>query len=403
MDKVWRSRLGWAALAAGAAAAVAYGFWPQPVPVDTAVIGRGDVIVTVEDEGVSQVREVYVVSSPVAGTMLRSPVEIGDGVTKDHTVVASILPSVQSFLDERAVGVGEAEIRAAEAALELAKANHERAESEAQFWTKQLARMETLRLKATVSERTVDETRLEADMRAAAEASARAEVDLRMREVERAKAAMLNPPARYAAENGRRDLHVMAPETGVVLKIANESEAVVGAGAPLLQIGNPRDLEIVVDLLSRDAVRVRPGAAATIESWGGPPLEARVRRIDRTGFLKVSALGIEEQRVKVWLDLTAPASAWERLGHDYRIVAKIVVEHAENVLRVPASALFRQGESWAAFVVQGGRAQTARLDIAEQNFEWAHVVGGLKEQDQVILYPSDRLADGVRITERRAE
>ena len=403
MNKVWRRRLGWIALALVGAAAAAYGFWPDPVPVDTAKIGQGDVVVTVEDEGISQVREVYSVSSPIAGTVQRSPVEIGDPVVKDKTLVAAILPAVHGFLDERAMQMGEAELKAAQAALTLAQANHQRAVTEADFWRKELARMQKLRVSATVAERTVDQTRMEADARIAAEQSAKAEVDLRARELERAKAALLNPPAVYSGSSSRCCLKVMAPVDGVVLKIQNESEAVVAAGAPLLEIGNPRDLEIVVELLSRDAVRVQPGARAAVESWGGEPLNARVRRIDKAAFTKISALGIEEQRVKVWLDLTDPPSRWERLGHDYRIIAKTVVEESKGVLRLPVSALFRHGDSWAVYVRRNNRARLVRVEIGEKNFDWAQVTGGLQEGDVVVVYPSDRLADGVRVKGRRTE
>jgi HlyD family secretion protein len=402
MGKVWRARLGWAALIVGAAVVIAYGFWPTAVPVDTATIGRGDVVVSVEDEGISQVREVYRVSSPVTGTVQRLPVEVGDPVGKDKTVIASILPAVLSFLDERTMQMGEAGVKAAEAALALAKANLERATTEADFFRKELSRVERMRIGATISERAFDQTRMDAEARVAAEQSAKAEVDLRARELERAKAALIDPPSLYTAAQGRCCLKVMAPEDGVVLKINNESENVVVAGAPLMEIGNPKNLEIVVELLSRDAVRVRVGARATIESWGGPPLNARVRQIDKAGFTKVSALGIEEQRVKVWLDLTDPLNLWDRLGHDYRIIARIVVEEAKDVPRIPVSALFRHGDSWAAFVRQNGRARLARFQIAERNFEWARIVSGLQEGDVVILYPSDRLADGVRVTSREA-
>jgi HlyD family secretion protein len=403
MNHVWRKRLGWVALAVVCLAAVAYGFWPDPVPVDTAVIERGDIIVSVEDEGVSQVREVYRVSSPIAGTVQRSPVDVGDKVVKGQSVVASIRPMVPAFLDARSVQMGEATIKSAEAGLALAKANHNRAVTEVRFWSKELARMENLRVGSTIAERTVDQTRMEAEARIAAEQSAKAEVDLREKEVERAKAALLEPPATYSTSSERCCLTVPAPEGGVVLVIHNESEAVIAAGAPLLDIGDARDLEIVVDLLSRDAVRVSAGAHATIEAWGGPPLNARVRLIDRAGFRKVSALGIEEQRVKVWLDLTDAAERWARLGHDYRVMARIVVDEAKGVLRIPVAALFRQGDSWACFVRRGDRAELARLELGKRNFESAEVVKGLNDGDRVILYPSDRLAHGTTVTNRKVE
>jgi HlyD family secretion protein len=403
MNQVWRKRLGWAGLAAPAIALMAYGFWPEPVPVDTAILQRGDVIVSVEDEGVSQVREVYRVSSPIAGTVQRSPVEVGDKVVKGQSLVASILPVVPSFLDARSVQMGEAAVKAAQAALELAKANHERAVSEVRFWSKQLSRVENLRIGATITERTMDQTRMEAEARIAAEQSAKAEVELREKELDRARAALLEPPATYSVSSERCCLTVPAPESGVVLIIHNESESVIAAGAPLLDIGDPGDLEIVVDLLSRDAVRVSVGARAIIYAWGGVPLNGRVRLIDRAGFKKISSLGIEEQRVKVWLDLTEAREQWARLGHDYRVMAKIVVEEAKGVRRVPVAALFRHGDSWACFVRRGDRAELVLLELGKRNFEWAEVVKGLDEHDIVILYPSDRLVNGVAVTSRTIE
>jgi len=189
----------------------------------------------------------------------------------------------------------------------------------------------------------------------------------------------------------------------VILHIHNESETVVQPGASLLDIGDPRDLEIVAELLSRDAVKVRVGARAIINAWGGPALEARVRRIDRSGFEEISALGIEEQRVKVWLDITSPPEEWQQLGHDYRVIVRIVVNEQTGVVRVPVSALFRRGEDWAVYVREGDRARLRRIELGARNFEWAQVTDGLAAGDEVILFPSDRLSDGVSIVEREAE
>ncbi|RIA55258.1 efflux RND transporter periplasmic adaptor subunit [Dichotomicrobium thermohalophilum] len=403
MGRVWRKRIAWAVLAAGAAALIAYGFWPDAVPVDTAKIRRGDVIVTVEDEGISQVREVYRVSSPVAGTVQRSPVEVGDEVQKGETIVASVLPTVSGFLDDRTVQMREAAVKAAQAQLRLAEAKLERAKSMAEYWTTQLERVENLEVGRTVTQRTVDETRMEAKARLAEVRSAEAEVNLREKELEQAKAALLDPPAVYSGGKGRCCLSVPAPESGVVLEIHKESETVVQAGAPLLDIGDPRDLEIVAELLSRDAVQVRVGARAIITEWGGPPLEATVRRVDRSGFEEISALGIEEQRVKVWLDIADPPEKWAQLGHDYRVIVRIVVNEQTDVLRVPVSALFRRGEDWAVFVREDDRARLRRIELGARNFDWAQVTDGLSEGDEVILYPSDRLSEGVRVVQRQAE
>lgn len=403
MGRTWRKRIAWAALAAGAAALIAWGFWPNPVPVDTAVIARGDVVVSIEDEGRSQVREVYRVSSPIAGTVQRSPVEVGDSVEEGTTVVASVLPSVPGFLDARSVQVNEAAVKAAEASLQLAKAKLESAESMADYWTTQLARLEKLKVGQTITQRALDEARMQAQTHMAAVRSAQAEVELRQEEVEQARAALLEPTAIYADRNGQCCLRVPAPTSGVVLKIHNESETVVQPGAPLLDIGDPRDLEIIAEFLSRDAVRVETGARAEITAWGGPPLGAKVRRIDRAGFKEVSALGIEEQRVNIWLDITEPPEKWAQLGHDYRVIVRIVVQEETDVLRVPVSALFRRGSSWAVFVHEDGRARLRLIALGARNFEWAEVTDGLAEGEEVILYPSDQLSDGVRVVQRQAE
>ena len=403
MGRVWRQRIGWAAVSAGVAALIAWGFWPDSVPVDTAVIAQGDVVVSIEDEGRSQVGEVYRVSSPIAGTVQRSPVEVGDSVEKDATVIASVLPSVPGFLDARSVQVNEAVVKAAKASLQLAKAKLERAQSMADYWTSQLSRLEKLKVGQTITQRALDEARMQAQTHMAAVRSAQAQVELRQEEVEQARVALLEPTAAYAGRKGQCCLEVSAPTSGVVLKIHNESEAVVQPGTPLLNIGDPRDLEIISEFLSRDAVRVKAGARAEITAWGGPPLAAEVRRIDRAGFTEVSALGIEEQRVNVWLDLADPPEQWAQLGHDYRVIVRIVVDERTGVLRVPVSALFRRGESWAVFVRADGRARLQLIELGPRNFEWAEVTDGLADGEEVILYPSDRLSDGVRVTERRAE
>jgi HlyD family secretion protein len=190
--------------------------------------------------------------------------------------------------------------------------------------------------------------------------------------------------------------------SGSVLRIVAESEQVVQAGTPLIEIGDPADLEIAVDFLSRDAVRIPPAAPARIESWGGETvLNARVRRVEPTAFTKVSALGIEEQRVRTILDFTDPPVQWRRLGHGYRVVARVEISRQDDVPLVPLGALFRSGERWAVFVVQDGRAQLRPIEIAQRNQRFARVVEGLREGDRVVLHPSDRIRDGTAVTERQ--
>lgn len=388
----------------GIAALVVWALLPQPVPVDMATIGRGPLEVTVEDEGITRIREVYTVSAPIGGKMLRSPREVGDDVTANKTLVASIEPTAPTFLDVRSQRVNEAAVHAAQAAVDLAEAKIKEAKSQLDFARNDLSRAETLAVSKSISARALEKARLDVDSAESAVASAVATLEVRRRELESAKAHLIQPGelnADVRSANGINDIHVYSPVDGRVLKIIAESEQVVQPGAPLLEIGDPRDLEIAVDFLSRDAVRIKPGDAARIESWGGDQiLPAKVRRIEPTGFTKVSALGIEEQRVKVILDFTGPPSEWQQLGHGYRVIARVVIWHSNDALQVPLSALFREGDNWAVFVAANGRAQRRLVSIGERNLHAARVLEGLKLGEQVILHPSDRVHDGVRVMPR---
>ena len=378
---------------------IIWALWPQPVPVDMAAIKKGPLEVTVEDEGVTRIREVYTVSSPIGGKMLRSPREVGDKVVANKTLVAEIEPAAPTFLDVRSQRVNEAAVEAAQAAVELANSQIKQAQSQLEFARSDLHRAEELAASKTISARALDKARLDVDSAEAGVASAKATLEVRRRELESARARLMQPSEINAG--ARQVVEVRSPIDGVVLKIVAESEQVVLPGAPLVEIGDPQDLEIAVDFLSRDAVRIKPGQPARIESWGGDKvLAARVKRIEPTGFTKVSALGIEEQRVKVILDFTGPESEWRQLGHGYRVVARVVVWHSDDVLQVPLGALFREGENWAVFVVADGRARRRLVKIGERNLHAAHVLDGLKLREQVVLHPSDRVHDGARVEPR---
>lgn len=379
---------------------LAWAIWPKPVPVDIAAIATGPLEVTVEDEGITRIREVYTVSAPIGGKMQRTPREVGDDVTAQKTIVAIIEPTDPSYLDVRAQRVNEAAVQAAKAAVDLAEAQIKQAKSQLEFAQSDLRRAEELAASHTVSARALEKAKLDVTSAEATLASAVATLEVRRRELESARASMIQP-GEPTARSANCCIEVRSPVDGRVLKIIAESEQVVQPGAPLIELGNPRDLEIVVDFLSRDAVRIPPDAPAYIESWGGDTtLHARVKRVEPTGFTKVSALGIEEQRVKVVLDFTEPSNAWQQLGHGYRIIARVVVWRGSNLVLVPLGALFRQGESWAVFVVVDGRAQRRLVKIGERNLHAARVLDGLKPGEQVVLHPSDRVADGVRIEAR---
>jgi HlyD family secretion protein len=340
-----RRILSWVVLIAAAVAAAVYAFRPQPVPVDLHAVQRGPLRVTVDGEGETRVREVYVVSAPVAGRKLRIGAHVGDPVVAGETVLATIEPSQPTFLDRRARLEAEAEVHAAEAAQALAQAEVDRVKAELDFARSNLRRSETLAAKGTISQTALERAQLESRTREAALSSARAELRVRRFELETARARLVDPATAGAGGDGAACcVEVRSPVDGTVLKVMQESEAVLEAGTPLIEVGDPADLEVVVDLLSSDAVRISEGADATVEEWGGGgTLAGRVRRVEPYGFTKVSALGIEEQRVNVILDFTDPPARWRRLGHGYRVQVAITEWHGADVLAIPLGSLFRHG------------------------------------------------------------
>lgn len=402
MNGIWIKRGLLAILALLAVAGFIYALMPQPVLVDMSTIGRNALKVTVDEEGETRIREIYVVSAPITGKIQRSPREVGDEVIKDQTLVSVIQPEDPSFHDIRTRRELEAAVAAAEASIIHTQSQIRRAESELEFAKSDLKRARSLAERGTISARTLEKAALEVDVREAGLSQAKASLELRKRELESAKAKLIGPEQKDFADTGASCcVEVRAPENGRVLKIHHESEQIVRAGEQLLEIGDPNDLEIVVDLLSTDAVKVSEGAEAMIEGWGGKGvLNARVRRVDPAGFTKVSALGIEEQRVNTILDLTDEKEKWADLGHDFRVFVRITVWSSDDALTVPLSALFRRGDNWAVFRVVEGRAQLARVDIGQRNTENAELLSGLEADDVVVLHPSDRVADGVRVEER---
>lgn len=402
MTGTWIKRTLLAAVALAVVGAFVYAMLPSPVLVDTAVIERGSMKVTVDEEGETRIKEIYVVSAPNDGKVLRSPREVGDEVKKDETLLAVIEPGDPSFLDVRARRELEAAVAAARASVVHTESQIRRAGSELKFAESDLQRREALAARGTVSQRSLEEAALEVEVRKSALAQAHANLELRKQELESAKARLIGPEQTTERQkSGSCCVEVHAPVDGRVLQIDKESEQIVRAGEPLLRIGDPQDLEIVTDLLSTDAVKVKPGAEAVVEGWGGPePLEAKVRRIDPAGFTKVSALGIEEQRVNTVLDLTGPAADRPPLGHDFRVFVRITVWSADDVLQVPLGALFRQGNEWAVFQVVDATAQLTPVRIGQRSTQLAEIIDGLEQGSQVILHPSDRISDGTKVEER---
>ncbi len=403
MSKIFIRRAALAALSVAVLGLLGWALWPQPVPVDIATIERNTLEINVEDEGVTRVREVYAISAPTVGKMLRTTVEVGDLVIAGETILSVFEPSDPAFLDIRTQRVNEAAVAAANASVRLAESQVKQAEAQLTFAQGELRRATELAPKQAISARELDKAQLDRATAEATLASAAATLDVRRRELESAQARLIQPGQAAGQETADGCcIQLRAPISGHVLKIVAKSEQVVQPGSTLMELGSPADIEIAVDLLSRDAVRVEPGATARIESWGGDAvLNARVRRIEPTGFTKISALGIEEQRVKAVLDFTDPREAWRRLGHGYRVVAKIAVWRGEDIAVVPLAALFRQGNQWAVFVVMDGRARLRLVEIGERTLHDARILSGLTAGEQVVLHPSDRIRADINVAPRR--
>lgn len=399
----WLRRLVAVGLLAGAAAAAIWALQPQPVPVDTAEIASGTLEVTVSEESRTRVRDVYTVSAPVSGTLQRPPREVGDPVQAWETVVAIIRPRDPEPLDLRTRREAEAAVAAAEATVQLARTQVHEADAQLEHAQAEYARAAQLRRRETIPESRFQEVRMAVSTAQARVASARATLQVRERELESARARLVGPEDdRLAIDDPEACcILVRGPVDGQVLEVHVESEQVVSAGTPLIDLGDPERLEVVAELLSSDAVHIRPGAPARVDGWGGSPLAATVRRVDPAGFTKVSALGIEEQRVRVILDFDDPPEARRGLGHDFRVVTHITLDRVEDAVLVPLGALFRRAAEWAVFVVDDDdRAVERTVEIGARTARQAVVEAGLEPGDRVILHPGDQISDGVSVMER---
>ena len=374
-----RVRWLWATAVAVFALVVLWLIWPNPLEVDTATADRGDVRVELVDQGRTRMHDIYVVSAPVAGRVLRVEVEPGDQVAA-NAIVARMTRTAAGFLDTRtdlqaraAVDAAAAQLRAADTELELAARDDVR--------TRELAAQRLIAAAA-------------ADASQARLKAAQAARDAADAELTRARSA-LQPADR--TEGG--SVAVRSPVTGTVLSIPQKSESVVPAGSPLVQVGDPSHIEVVAEFLSQDAVRMRPGQHAFIENWGGAPLAATVDRVEPIAHLKVSALGVEEQRTNVILQFSDPQAA-RKFGHDFRVDARVAVEEEPNALRVPLGTLFRHADGWATYRVVEGRAVLTPLATGISDENYRVVSSGLDAGDILIMFPDPRVADGVRVAAR---
>lgn len=392
----WRRRIALALIAALVAVGLFLGFRPQPIEVDLGAAQRASLRVTIEQEGRTRVLDRYVVAAPVSGYARRVRLDVGQAVERGATLI-ELEPLRAEVLDVRRRAEAQARIAAAAASVSAVEQRVHAATSQASLAQKELLRVRALRPAGFVSSAAEDRAASEAERSTAELRSAQFAVATARHELEAARTTL-----QYAASGSSTELVVVrAPVDGRVLKIPHKSEGTVTTGQPLIEIGDPRALEVEVDVLSADAVRLRPGTRVVFERWGGEGvLEGVVRVIEPAGFTKVSALGVDEQRVWVIVAFTSPPAQWQRLGDGYRVEASFIVWETSNVLQIPATSLFRDGDGWAVFVIVQGKAVKRLLEIGQRNGLGAQVLSGLQAGEQVIIHPDDRVREGVRVTPR---
>lgn len=393
---VHAARISWIVAAAAAVAIVTWMLMPQPVTVETARVITGPFAATVDEDGKTRVRERYVIAAPLAGRSSRIALKVGDQV-KAGDAVATILPAPAPLLDPRARREAEERLSSAEAELKRTQAVIEQARAEAAKSKLDLDRTRMLALRGVATSETLERNQLAAQVADRELRAAEFRNEAAAHEVEQIRALI----ARYGEVNSGpvENWTVAAPAAGVVLAVRQESETIVSPGTPLVDIGDPHDLEIVVDVLSSDAVEIDPGAAVAIEHWGGSgALEGRVRRVEPAAFTKLSVLGVEEQRVNVVIDITSPPDQWASLGDGYRVEARITVFSRDDATIIPTGALFRQGTDWKVYVVADRRAELRVVEILRRGARTAAIASGLKPGETVIVYPGDSVAPGVQVT-----
>ena len=398
MNVQWQRRITWLAVLLLIVAALAYGFRPQPRLVDIAEAKSAPMQVTIQEEGKTRVIDRYIITAPVAGTTCRVDLEVGDLIEKDETLV-NINPLQSQALDPRSRAEARARVSAAEASLKAAEQNVSAARAEADLAVTELARLEPLVEAGHISAERLDQARAVKRSTEAGLRSALFAVDVSKYELEAARTAL-----RYTGNTSSDPediVRVTAPVTGRILKLNQECEGVVSRGQPLLEIGDTRSLEIETDVLSADAVKIKPGMPVLYERWGGEgPLAGQVRRVEPVGFTKISALGVEEQRVLIISDITSDAELWQTLGDGYRVESSFILWENEDVLQIPASALFRVDDKWALFVMENNKAKKRRVEVGQRNGLSAQILDGLATGEAVITHPDKTIEDGIGVKRR---
>lgn len=394
------SRMAWAAVAGVLGIFLVWAFWPAAIAVDIEEIHKGKMSVYVEGEGHTRVKDIYNISAPVSGRVLRIEVEPGDLVIANKTILAIIEPADPSFLDTRTRAEAEAAAQAAEDAQAQAQAALEQSRAQLKFAKGELDRARILAAEGTVSKRALEKAELDWATHIAEVKSSEATYKVRSHELQTASARLIAPSSSHSGD-GDCCIELKSPIDGAVLQVLQESEGVVAVGTALLEVGNPSDLEVVVDLLTTDAVRLKEGASVKIENWGGHSLTGNVQRIAPYGYAKVSVLGIEEQRINIVIDFTDDQNIPRELGHGFRVETSIMEWQGSNVIMAPISAMFRNKGEWSVYIDDDGRALLKNIKVGHINKYVAEVLEGLNPGDKVIAHPGNKIKDGIRVSPRK--
>ena len=395
----WKRKLIWLTVLLILIAALVYGFRPQPQLVSSVEVIRASMQVAVEEEGKTRVIDRYVVSAPVAGTTCRVDLNVGDYVAKEQPLL-TIEPLISPALDPRSLAEAKSKVAAYQSALGAAEQSAKSARAEAQLASKELSRLRPLTEKGHIAQDKLDQAATLARSLAAAKRSADFAVAVARHELEAARTALQYTGVK-GEDNPAANVQVRSPVKGRILKIHQQCEGVVSTGQPLLEVGDTQSLEIETDVLSADAIKIKPGMIVEFHRWGGQaPLQGQVRTVEPVGFTKVSALGVEEQRVLVISDIISEIEQWELLGDGYRVEARFILWENNKILQVPASALFRLNDKWAVCVMQNEKAKRRIVKVGQRNGLSAQILEGLTEGEKVITHPDDTIEDGVAVKQR---
>lgn len=377
-------------------ALIVVGLWPRAVTVESGTITRGPLVVTVDEEGMTRVKNRYVLSAPVAGQLRRIDWKAGAIVEAGKTVLAVLESRGADFLDARSQAQAEARVRAAEAARDASRAQREGARAAAKMFSADFERLKQLFAQKVLSTQEFDAAQMRAATTQQDDRAAEFALKVAEFELQQAQAVLARDASAGAA--GAEPLFITSPVSGRILRVMQESARVVPGGFPLLEIGDPTDLEVRIEVLSRDGVAIKPGARVLLEQWGGSvPLAASVRHVEPSAFTKISALGVEEQRVYVIADFTDAFEKRPALGDSYRVEARIVIWEDSAALRAPAGALFQRAGAWHGFVIEDGRARLRVVKVGRGNGVETEVMDGLTEGTRVVVYPGDKVVDGTRV------